>query len=133
MTETERVFVCIEDDEDVRTLFRHAAQSLSAELVEARTVNDGLRLVRERRPDLILLDLILPDRSGWRAVDELRADPLYRQTPIVVVTVMDQDLEKYRGHRVDQVQAFITKPFALAQLERTLAQVLGIPPVDQAP
>ena len=128
MTEYERVFVCIEDDEDVRTLFRHAAQSLSAELLEARTVNDGMRLVRERRPDLIL-----PDRSGWRAVDELRADPLFRETPIVVVTVMDQDLEKYRGHRVDQVQAFITKPFALAQLERTLAQVLGIPPAGQTP
>ena len=50
----------------------------------------------------------------------------------MVVTVMDQDLEKYRGHRVDQVQAFITKPFALAQLERTLAQVLGIPPAYSA-
>lgn len=133
MTEYERVFVCIEDDEDVRTLFRHAAQSLSAELLEARTVNDGMRLVRERRPDLILLDLILPDRSGWRAVDELRADPQFRETPVVVVTVMDQDLEKYRGHRVDQVQAFITKPFALAQLERTLAQVLGIPPAGETP
>lgn len=133
MTEYERVFVCIEDDEDVRTLFRHAAQSLSAELLEARTVNDGMRLVRERRPDLILLDLILPDRSGWRAVDELRADPQFRDTPIVVVTVMDQDLEKYRGHRVDQVQAFITKPFALAQLERTLAQVLGISPAAETP
>lgn len=125
MTESKRVFVCIEDDEDVRVLFRHAAQSLGAELLEARTVQDGLRLVRENKPDLILLDLILPDRSGWRVVEEIRADPSCRQTPIVIVTVMDQDLEKYRGHRVDQVQGFITKPFALAQLEKTLARVLG--------
>ncbi len=125
MAETSRVILCIEDDEAVRLLFRHAAQSLHAELVEARTVREGLRLVRECRPQLILLDLILPDRSGWKAVEEIRADPAFTETPIVVVTVMDQDLEKYRGHRVDQVQAFVTKPFALADLEKTLAQVLG--------
>ncbi len=126
MTQSERVFLCIEDDEDVRTLFRHAAQALSARLLEARTVEAGLRLMREQKPDLILLDLILPDRSGWRAVDVIRGDPTTEATPIVVVTVMDQDLEKYRGHRVDQVQAFVTKPFSLTQLEKTIARVLGV-------
>ncbi len=127
MAEPLRTIVCIEDDEDVRTLFRHAAERLRAQLAEARTCREGLKLIRARRPDLILLDLILPDRSGWTAVEEIRADPACAQTPIVVVTVMDQDLEKYRGHRVDQVQAFVTKPFALTELEKTLAKFLDAP------
>ncbi len=125
MADHTRTIVCIEDDDDVRMLFRHAAHSLGAELIEARTVRDGLKLIREQCPVLILLDLILPDRSGWKAVEEIRADPAFVQIPIVVVTVMDEDLEKYRGHRVDQVQAFVTKPFALQDLEKTLARVLN--------
>ncbi len=125
MADPARTIVCIEDDDDVRMLFRHAAQSLGAELIEARTVRDGLKLVRAHAPALILLDLILPDRSGWKAVEEIRADPASAQLPIVVVSVMDQDLEKYRGHRVDLVQAFVTKPFSLQDLEKTLARVLN--------
>ncbi len=127
MAEHVRMIVCIEDDDDVRTLFRHAAERLHAELIEARTCREGAKLIRTRHPDLVLLDLVLPDRSGWAIVEELRGDPEFAATPIVVVTVMDQDLEKYRGHRVDQVQAFITKPFALTQLEKTLENALNAP------
>ncbi len=116
--------VCVEDDEDARILFRHVVMGLGGALTETTNTADGLAAIREIQPGLVLLDLALPGQSGWKVVDAMRADPELQDTPIIVVTIIDQAEEAYHGQRVDWVQSYITKPFSMADLEASIKKVL---------
>jgi DNA-binding response OmpR family regulator len=123
---TRFVAVCVEDDDDARLLLRHVVGGLGGVLIETANVEDGMTAIERHRPHLVLLDLALPGQSGWKVVDQMRADPEAEETPIVVVSIRDQAEEEYRGRHVDWVQDYITKPFGMAELEASLKKVLGL-------
>jgi len=123
---TKFVAVCVEDDLDTRLLFRHVVAGLGGALIETAKAADGLAAIRKHRPDLILLDLAFPGKSGWTVVDGVREDKEVQNTPIVVVTIKDQAEEQYHGQHVDWVQAYITKPFGMAELEASINKALGL-------
>jgi signal transduction histidine kinase len=76
----------IEDEEVSRYVIRQALSSLRVELIEAATAADGLRRAREERPDLILLDLLMPEMNGFEVLQELRRSESTRGIPVIVVT-----------------------------------------------
>jgi DNA-binding response OmpR family regulator len=123
---TRFVAVCVEDDDDARLLLRHVVGGLGGVLIETANVEDGMTAIGRHNPHLVLLDLALPGQSGWKVVDQMRADHQMQKTPIVVVSIRDQAEEEYRGRRVDWVQDYITKPFGMAELEASLKKVLGL-------
>jgi DNA-binding response OmpR family regulator len=123
---TRFVAVCVEDDDDARLLLRHVVGGLGGVLIETANVEDGMSAIERHNPHLVLLDLALPGQSGWRVVDQMRADHQMQGTPIVVVSIRDQAEEEYRGRHVDWVQDYITKPFGMAELEASLKKVLGL-------
>jgi CheY-like chemotaxis protein len=76
----------VEDEESVRELEKFLLEQQGYEVVEARDGLEGLTKAEFRRPDLILLDLMMPDVSGGRMFDEIKAHPATAGIPIVVVT-----------------------------------------------
>jgi CheY-like chemotaxis protein len=78
-----------------------------------------LRVARELRPDVITLDILMPERGGWDVLRELRSDPATREIPVVVVTVVEQG-ESARDTAVD---AYITKPVDRESLLGVLARL----------
>jgi two-component system, OmpR family, phosphate regulon response regulator PhoB len=80
-----RVLV-VEDEEAVRELERFILEQHGYEVMEARDGLEGLTKAEFRKPDLILLDLMMPDVSGGRMFDEMRHHPATKDIPIVVVT-----------------------------------------------
>jgi DNA-binding response OmpR family regulator len=123
---TRFVAVCVEDDDDTRLLLRHVVGGLGGVLIETANVEEGMMAIARHHPNLVLLDLALPGLSGWKVVDQMRANPQLEQIPIVVVSIRDQAEEEYRGRHVDWVQDYITKPFGMAELEASLKKVLGL-------
>jgi two-component system chemotaxis response regulator CheY len=89
---------------------------LEAEGHTARKANNGLEaleLIRERKPEIILLDLMMPVMNGWELADHLRSNPDWADIPVVVITA------NYQLHHTQQVagaRAVITKPFDIDQL-----------------
>ena len=82
------LILVVEDNEKNRKLVRDVLTVKGYRLAEAENGEDGVRLAREQRPDLVLMDIQLPGMNGIEALGHLRADPLTRAVPIIAVTAM---------------------------------------------
>ncbi len=83
----------IEDNLDLRTGFRQVLSHAGYEVFTARDGEEGLSLVRETRPDLVLLDMLLPKRSGLEVLRALKADPATAGIPVLVLSSLPQSQE----------------------------------------
>jgi two-component system cell cycle response regulator DivK len=113
----------VEDNDKNMKLARDVLQAKGYATLEATTGEDGVRIARERRPDLVLMDIQLPGISGIEALRQLRADEATAAIPVIAVTasVMEQDRRKITQAGFD---AYVGKPIALKEfLEAVRAAV----------
>jgi len=101
------LILIVEDNEKNRKLVRDVLAFKGYRLAEAETGEDGVRLARELRPDLILMDIQLPGISGITALGQIREDPEIRLTPVIAVTAsaMTQDRQKIMAAGFDGYQS----------------------------
>lgn len=113
----------VEDNALNAELLRDLLRYKGYRTLESATAADGLRLVRETFPDLVLMDVRLPDMSGIEAVGRLRADPAVDHIPVVAVTAsaMKGDVEAIMAAGFD---AFVAKPFSLKPFLEKVAAIL---------
>ena len=120
--------ILIADDyEDNRELLRLLLAAERYTILEASNGRDCLKLARESRPDLILVDLSMPGLDGWAVFQALQADAGTSTIPCVAVTAYaDSDRQRAlnRGFR-----AYLTKPFRTAELLETVRKLLQREPV----
>jgi len=110
--------------EDNDKLARGLQSNLEFEGYSVLCANDGgagLELAREKRPDLIVLDLMLPDTDGYRVLRTLRDDG--DTTPVLVLTALGEEADKVRGFRFG-ADDYVTKPFGSQELTARLRAVL---------
>ena len=113
----------VEDNEKNLKLVRDVLQVKGYQTIEAGTAEDGLKLARERMPDLVLMDIQLPGMNGIDALKALRADPATAAIPVVAITasVMQNDRQQIVGAGFD---GFIEKPVNLKNLLDTVQQAV---------
>ncbi len=101
------LILIVEDNEKNRKLVRDVLAFKGYRLAEAETGEDGVRLARELRPNLILMDIQLPGISGITALGQIREDPEIRLTPVIAVTAsaMTQDRQKIMAAGFDGYQS----------------------------
>lgn len=117
--------LCIEDNESNLKLVEAVLQSKrNAELISAASGVQGIEMARDRRPDLVLLDLNLPDIHGYDVLGELRSDLRTRDIPVVVISA---DATKYQIDRMmaGGAEAYLTKPLDLRELLQTFDEMVG--------
>jgi signal transduction histidine kinase len=112
--------VLVEDDAGTRALVREAIGASNVRLLEAANGEDGLELVRRSRPDLVILDVLLPGVDGFRVAERIRADPAIAHVGVVMLTVTD-DPDRAAQLGVD---AYLTKPFDADRLAAEIARLL---------
>jgi signal transduction histidine kinase/CheY-like chemotaxis protein len=114
------------DDEDVaRFLMRQCLPSPAFEVTEAATAQDGLRCARDQRPDVILLDLIMPDVSGWDVLAQLRADPVTCRIPVVIATGAALDDDESRRLLLDATAILPKAELSRHTVPRAVRQALN--------
>jgi DNA-binding response OmpR family regulator len=108
-----RRVLIIEDEPDLVRGLRDALEFEGFEVLSAGQGRDGVRLLRERNPDLVLLDLMLPDANGFSVCEEIRTThPL---VPVIMLTARSQEADKIRG--LDSgADDYVTKPFGVGEL-----------------
>jgi len=113
----------VEDNEKNMKLVRDILQHQGHTTLEAATGTDGVRLAQEQRPDLILMDIQLPDIDGIAALRQIRAQPNLDATPVIAVSasVMPDEQQKVVSSGFD---AFITKPIDLKRFRETVQRFL---------
>jgi Ala-tRNA(Pro) deacylase len=114
----------VEDESDTNDLL---CRLLEREGFACRGAADGSRalvMAREMRPSAILLDLMLPDMSGFEVYEQLRRSGPIKAPPVVVVTALDDDAARQRGQQLG-AEAYLTKPFTPAVLVRELQGIMA--------
>jgi two-component system KDP operon response regulator KdpE len=102
----------VEDEAPIRRFLRASLQAEGYRVVEAETAAEGLRLITQQPPDLILLDLGLPDRDGGELIAEVRG---WSSVPIIVLSARDREKEKIAALDLG-ADDYLTKPFGVGEL-----------------
>ncbi|MGC9399032.1 MAG: response regulator transcription factor [Anaerolineae bacterium] len=118
--------VCIEDEPEMIDLIKLILNRRDFELVGAVGGREGLETVRRLKPDLVLLDLMMPQVDGWEVYQQMKADPELRNIPIIVVTAKAQSIDKVLGLHIARVDAYVTKPFGPEELMASVKSVLNL-------
>jgi DNA-binding response OmpR family regulator len=125
MPSDQKRVVCIEDEPEMIDLVRLILGRKGFNVIGANGGIEGLETVRRLRPDLILLDLMMPDMDGWEVYQQVKADPSLREIPVVVVTAKAQSIDKVLGLHIAKVDDYITKPFGPQELLESVEKILG--------
>jgi DNA-binding response OmpR family regulator len=117
-----RVLV-IDDEPPIRLLCRVNLEAEKMSVLEAADGPSGLELAKEERPDVILLDVMMPGLDGWRVAERLLADERTSQIPIIFLTARAEFRDRARGLDIGGVE-YITKPFNPIELAPTVRRLL---------
>jgi two-component system, OmpR family, response regulator VicR len=120
-----RHILCIEDDTEMTDLIRLILSRKGFEISVASGGQAGIRKVREEMPDLVLLDLMMPDMDGWEVYQQMKADEKTKEIPVIVVTAKAQSIDKVLGLHIAKVDDYIAKPFSPKELIDSVEQVLA--------
>ena len=131
-----RVLV-IEDEADLAAVLEYNLRQAGLEPLLAATGGEGLRLAESELPDLVLLDLMLPDRSGNEVCRALKAEAKTRDIPVIILTAKGEEIDRVVGFEIG-AEDYVTKPFSVrelllrvqAVLRRTKAPVPAAPASD---
>jgi len=124
MEEKKRI-ICIEDEPETTNLVKLILTREGYEVLGADGGEEGLAMVKEELPDLVLLDLMMPDMDGWQVYQLLKEDESTRDIPVIVVTAKVQSIDKVLGLQVAKVDDYITKPFRPEELSERVKYVLS--------
>jgi len=117
--------LCIEDEQEMIDLIRLILGRRGFEVNGATGGTEGLKLVRETHPDLVLLDLMMPDMDGWEVYQQMKADESTRHIPVIVVTAKAQNIDKVLGLHIAKVDDYIAKPFSPQELLNSVDKILN--------
>jgi two-component system, OmpR family, alkaline phosphatase synthesis response regulator PhoP len=118
-----RVLV-IDDEAPIRLLCRVNLEAEKMEVLEAADGPTGLEKARAERPDVILLDVMMPALDGWRVAEELLEDPRTKEIPIIFLTARAEFRDRARGLDIGGVD-YVTKPFNPLELATLVRELLA--------
>jgi two-component system, OmpR family, response regulator VicR len=116
--------LCIEDHPEMIELIRLILGREGFEVDGALGGREGLKAIQENPPDLILLDLMMPDVDGWEVYRQIKADEDLRRIPVIAVTAKAQSIDRVLGLHIAGMDDFITKPFGPKELTASVQRVL---------
>lgn len=111
----------IDDDTTLRELLSEQLHMAGYRTLSASDGASGLRTVDEARPDLVILDVMMPGMDGWTVCERLRAKSMI---PIILLTAKGEEIDKLRGFRLG-VDDYVTKPFSFAEMVARVGAVLA--------
>jgi DNA-binding response OmpR family regulator len=116
--------VSVEDDRGIFDLIRATLKPLPIELHHAQNGQEALKLILKLKPDVVVLDIALPDIHGWDILD--RIDELDIEHPEVVVLTARDEIIEWRNSYTQSVNKYMTKPFIPAELRHNVSELLGL-------
>jgi len=114
----------IDDNSKIREITKMMLKKGEHEVVEASSGEEGLRILRDDRPDLILLDVMMSGEDGWKICEKIKNEEKTSDIPVVMLTVRgsEEDMDKSGASGAD---AHISKPFDMENLLSTVERLLG--------
>lgn len=117
--------VYFEDESDMVELVRIILGREGYHVEGVREGQLGLQAIKEELPDIILLDLMMPDMDGWEIFQQIKNDEATMNIPIIVITAKAQTVDKVLGLEIAKVDDYISKPFRPHELVERVEKVLS--------
>lgn len=114
----------IEDDRFLRELITQKLVKEGYEISEAIDGEEGIKKIKEKKPDLILLDLILPEIDGFEVLSKMREDPALAQIPVIILSNLGQKEDVERGLKLGAVDYLIKAHFTPGEIIEKIKNVL---------
>ncbi|HLE28679.1 MAG TPA: response regulator [Anaerolineales bacterium] len=124
MSTSKRV-VCIEDEPEMIDLVKLILSRKGYQVIGAMGGREGLEAIAREKPDIVLLDLMMPDMDGWEVYQKMKANDGTKSIPVIVVTAKAQSIDKVLGLHIAKVDDYITKPFGPQELLESVEKVLA--------
>jgi len=125
VTEIQKRVVYVEDEQEMIELVRLILIRKGFEVIGANGGREGLATIRQQLPDLVLLDLMMPDMDGWDVYQQMKAEERTRNIPVIVITAKAQNIDKVLGLHIAKVDDYIAKPFSPYELIESVERVLS--------
>jgi DNA-binding response OmpR family regulator len=125
MAEINKKVVYIEDEAEMIDLVRLILSRKGYEVIGANGGREGLDAIRQKLPDLVLLDLMMPDMDGWDVYQQMKSVEATRDIPVIVITAKAQSIDKVLGLHIAKVDDYISKPFSPQELVESVEKVVG--------
>ncbi len=119
VTPGDKVVCVIEDDESFARVLQRACHERDFKCIHAADGKSGLALVRQYKPDAVILDIRMPGMDGWSVLDAIKTDSEIRHIPVHIMSVEEETLDAYRKGAI----GFLTKPANRSQLDRAFARI----------
>ena len=117
--------ILIVDDSPSQLMgIRRIVEKLGHDALTAEDGAAGVEAAKREIPDLILMDVVMPNLSGFQATRSITREPTTKHIPVILVTTKDQDTDRVWGMR-QGAKAYITKPFSESELSELITQYLG--------
>ncbi|MCD6289277.1 MAG: response regulator [Anaerolineae bacterium] len=124
MSEKKWRILYVEDQAEMIDLMRVVVRSRPIEVIGAANAAEAIRILHTEPPDLVLLDIMLPEVDGWAVHHEIINTPELRDIPIIVITARGSLEEQEEGLRMPGVMDYIIKPFSPAELLASVDRIL---------
>lgn len=124
MTESVKRVIYVEDEPEMIDLVRLILKRKGFEVIGANGGREGLAMIRQQLPDLVLLDLMMPDMDGWEVYQQMKSEVKTRNIPVIVITAKAQSIDKVLGLHIAKVDDYIAKPFSPSELVESVEKVL---------
>jgi len=116
--------LCIEDEAYMLDLLRLILESAGYAFLGARDGQEGLEMMRREVPDVVLLDLMMPNVDGAEVLLQKKKDPAIRDIPVIAVTALVSPFDQIMWKRRTEIRDYVTKPFKRKELLETVERVL---------
>jgi two-component system phosphate regulon response regulator PhoB len=113
----------IEDEADIQQILEFNLQQGGHKVTLAGRADEGLRLAREKKPDLVLLDLMLPDMSGTEVCRQIKSDPQLKGTQVIILTAKGEEIDRVVGFELG-ADDYVVKPFSVRELLLRIQAIL---------
>jgi len=121
----DRLILVVDDDEHTRNLLRDLCESSGFRVVTAEDGVEAVEKISEKKPDLVLLDLMMPRRDGFSVLRWVREDARHAELPVIILTAIGEMDGKIRGMELG-ADDYVTKPFKLIELQTRINSALTV-------
>jgi len=124
MTDSSKTVLLVEDDRFLSSLLKNRLTKEGVNVLYAEDGEVALQILRDQRVDLVLLDIILPKKSGFEVLEEIQQNPLLKNGPVIIISNLGQEGDMARGKELGAIEYFVKAQTSIDDLVKKIKEFI---------